>query len=339
MNTKKVAVVGAGSWGTAVANVMADGGAEVTIWGRDTATIDAIRERHENEKYLKGYPLHPALGATVDLDEALEGAGIVVCSIPTQGIRSVFMPIREKLSGRILINTSKGIELGTHRRVSEIFHEINPQLRYAVLSGPTFAQEVIRRLPAAATVAADRDVATEIQKVLSTNYFRVYTSTDVGGVEIAGALKNVVAIATGMVDGLKLGYNAQAAIINRGIAEMMRMGKLVGAEPLTFLGLSGMGDLVLTCTGPLSRNRTLGMRLGAGKKIDDITKELGGVAEGMYTARSAFELAARHRLEMPITEQVYRIIYENSTPQQALVDLMNRGLKPEWEVGQEPNGK
>jgi len=334
MNTKiirKVAVVGAGSWGTALGNLFADQCEEVILWGRDNDVVQGLNVRHENSKYLKGVPLSPKLKATNQLEAALEGADLVVGSVPTQQIRGVMGPVASKLRSAIILNSSKGIELGTHLRVSEIYQELIPEAQYAIISGPSFALEVAERLPTAVTVACQsREVGTLIQKQLSNSYFRVYTSTDVSGVELAGALKNVVAIATGVVTGLGLGYNAQAAVINRGIAEIMRMGKRFGAEPLTFLGLAGTGDLILTCTGPLSRNRTLGVKLGQGKALSEIQRELGGVAEGVYTAQSARELAQRNEIDMPITEQVYQMLYQNKSARQALIDLMGRDLKEEW---------
>ncbi len=327
----RIAIVGAGSWGTAVANVFADVGGDVTLWGRDAEAVRHIHERHENHKYLKGVMLNVALKASRDLSGTLAAADIVVCSIPTQQIRSVFAPYAELLAGKTIVNTSKGIEIGTDARVSEIFAELAPSAKYVALSGPSFALEVVQRLPTAVTVAStDKESASEIQRLMSTPYFRAYTSRDVVGVELAGALKNVVAIASGMVTGLKLGYNAQAALINRGIVEMARMGRKLGAEPLTFLGLAGMGDLVLTCTGPLSRNRRVGVLLGEGKKLDQIQRDLGGVAEGVFTARSSRDLARKHGIEMPIGEQIYGIVHDGVSPSKALSSLMGRDLKEEW---------
>ncbi len=329
-NLRKVAVVGAGSWGTALGNLFADQCEEVILWGRDAETVRSLNERHENTKYLKGVTLSPNLKATESLESALDGADLMVGSIPTQQIRNVLKPVANLLGSTIILNSSKGIELGTHLRVSEIYQQFVPQAQYAILSGPSFALEVAQRLPTAVTVACrDREISALIQRQLSNSYFRVYTSTDVNGVELAGALKNVVAIATGVVTGLGLGYNAQAAVINRGIAEIMRMGKRFGADPLTFLGLAGTGDLILTCTGPLSRNRTLGVKLGQGKALADIQRELGGIAEGVYTAQSARELALRNGIDMPITEQVYLMLYEKKSAKQALADLMVRDLKEE----------
>lgn len=328
---EKIAVIGAGSWGTGLANVFADAGHDVTIWGRDTGMVNSINTAHENLKYLKGVQLNPKLKASSDLTSTLTSAQWIVCAIPTQQIRSVFKPLANHLKNKLIINTSKGIEVGTHLRVSEIFHEIAPEARYTILSGPSFALEVAKRLPTAVTLAsvASED-ATQVQMALATPYFRSYTSKDVIGVEFAGALKNVIAIASGMVTGLNLGYNAQAALINRGIAEIMRIAKAFHADPFTFLGLAGTGDLILTCTGPLSRNRRLGVLLGEGKKLPQIQQELGGVAEGVYTAKSAFELASKAGIELPITEQIYRILYESSTPIEALQSLMGRELKEEW---------
>ena len=330
--SENVAVIGAGSWGTAVAHVFADAGQVTTIWGRDSVVVDGIQSRHQNPKYLKGIPLANSLRATTDLPSVLKSASVVVCSIPTQQIRSVFTPVAPLLTGKLIVNTSKGIEIGTNATVSEIFAQISPSSPYVILSGPSFAEEVVKRLPTAVTVAAKNPSdAEKIQRAMVTPYFRVYRTRDVAGVELAGALKNVVAIASGAVSGLGLGYNAQAAIINRGIAEIMRMSRRRGADPLTFLGLAGMGDLVLTCTGPLSRNRKLGELLARGKTFDQAREELGGVAEGAYTVRSAAELANKLGVEMPITEQVNQILYHGGTVQKALSDLMSRDLKEESE--------
>jgi glycerol-3-phosphate dehydrogenase (NAD(P)+) len=329
----KIAVVGAGSWGTATANLLCEQSKyEVVIWGRDSHQMAHIQSKKENQKYLKGITLSSKLNATTDLTSLLRESEIIVCSIPTQQIESVFGPHVSSMTKKIIVNTSKGIELGTHRRVSQIFEAMVPSARYAILSGPTFAQEIAQKLPAAATLASlHKEVLVQLQQLFSCNYFRAYTSPDVVGVELAGALKNVVAIATGIASGLKLGYNAQAAIINRGIAEMIRAGKTWGANPFTFLGLAGTGDLVLTCTGPLSRNRRLGIALGEGKSLEQTRTELGGVAEGYFTAKSAFELSEKHHIPMPITEQVFRILYENRTSIQALGELMGRELRDEWE--------
>ena len=328
----KVTVVGSGSWGTAIANIFADAGSDTLLWGRDTETVRSIQNQSENSKYLKGYKLNSQLKATTDLDAALEHADWVVCSIPTQKIRQVLAPVSDRLNGKTIINTSKGLEMGTHMRVSQIFGSFCPDSPYAMLSGPSFAQEVVERQPTAVTLAsADKTLAERIQKKTAAPYFRSYTTVDTVGVELAGALKNVVALATGIVRGTKLGYNAQAAVITRGLAEIVRMGKKLGADPATFQGLAGMGDLVLTCTGPLSRNLRAGMFIGAGKPLDEIVQALGGVAEGIYTAQSAFELATAQGIEMPILAEIHSILYEGKTPQKALASLMGRDLREETE--------
>ncbi len=326
----KVTTVGTGSWGTAVANVFADAGAEVTLWGRDKEVLTSIRDLHENSKYLKGLPLSANVSAQADLAKALGEAQWIVCSIPTQSIRQVFAPYSELLVGKVVVNTSKGLEMGTCMRVSEVFESLCPSVQYAVLSGPSFAQEVARRCPTAVTIGAkEKGLAALVQKHTATSYFRSYTSTDVLGVELAGALKNVIALATGIVMGSRLGDNARAAVITRGMAEIVRAGKSVGADPATFLGLAGMGDLVLTCTGPLSRNLRAGILIGEGKPIGEIVTALGGVAEGIYTAQSAFELMSKHEIDMPILYEVHSILYEGKTAKSAVASLMGRELKEE----------
>jgi glycerol-3-phosphate dehydrogenase (NAD(P)+) len=313
--------------------VFAEAGSRVTLWGRDRDVLAAIAQHRENPKYLKGVKLSSELDTHAELDQVIERADIVICSIPTQHIRGLFSFHAAAINGKPIVNTSKGIEMGTRARVSQIFAELTPRSPYAVLSGPSFAEEVARRLPTAVTIAAtDKTVAARVQRLCSTSYFRGYTSQDVLGVELCGALKNVIAIASGIVNGLKLGYNAQAAIINRGIAEIARAGMRQGALATTFLGLAGMGDLVLTCTGPLSRNRRVGLLLGEGKTLAEAQRQLEGVAEGVFTSQAAFQLAREWGIEMPILNEIYRILYEDGTPQDALNALMRRDLKEEWDL-------
>jgi len=332
MKAAKVVVVGSGSWGTALAHIFADAQNEVRLWGRDLKVLQEIDSTHQNLKYLKGLLLNERIKTQSDLAKGLAWAEVIVCSVPTQQIRSVFEKHFELLKGKMIVNASKGIEQGTHQRVSEIFMGLQPDLRYVVLSGPSFAEEAVKQLPTAVTVASNiLSEAQWVQERVSTAYFRAYTTNDVIGVELAGAMKNIVAIASGVVSGLNLGFNAQAALINRGMTEIARLGRPLGAEPLTFLGLAGMGDLVLTCTGPLSRNRRFGQMIGEGKSIPDIMSQLGGVAEGYYTSKSAFELAKMVKVEMPITEQVYALLYEGATAKEAVTNLMNRELRNEWE--------
>lgn len=329
--TQNISVLGSGSFGTALANVLADNGHHVLLWGRDPAVVAEINTYHRNSKYLKEIAVDERVTATTDIETAIIGAQAIICAIPTQKIRAVFSVNQKNLSGKLVINSAKGIEIGTGLTVSGIFAQIAPETNYAIVSGPSFAIEVARRLPTAVTVASiSAQTAEFVQSLFSNRYFRVYTGRDVIGVELAGALKNVIAIGSGIVTGLKLGYNAQAAIINRGVAEMARLARRKNADPMTFLGLAGMGDLVLTCTGPLSRNRTVGVLLGEGRHLADIEKTLEGVAEGVYTAKSAYDLSKQLKVEMPITEQAYRILYEGQTCRAALEELMGRDLKMEW---------
>ncbi|NBX77582.1 MAG: NAD(P)-dependent glycerol-3-phosphate dehydrogenase [Proteobacteria bacterium] len=328
---KSVCVVGQGSWGTAVANIFAEAGQTTVIWGRDSEVSKSINERNENSHYLKGIRLSKNLTASQDLRSCLTNCEIIVNALPTQAIREVFTPCADLLKNKHVVNTAKGIEIGTNQRVSEIFQEIQKTIIYSILSGPSFALETAQKQPTAVTLASqNRDEAEKIQQMMSVPYFRTYTSEDVVGVELAGALKNIIAIASGIVSGLGLGYNTQAALINRGLIEIMRLGKVLKANPMTFFGLAGMGDLILTCTGPLSRNRNFGIALGQGKSVNDALKAIGGVAEGYYTAKSAYSLSQKLKIEMPILEQSHQILYGGKNPKQAVSDLMNRELKDEW---------
>ena len=328
---KSICVVGQGAWGTAVANIFSEAGHSTLLWGRDPQISNAIQNQHENTRYLKGVPLSKSLKASLNLDEALSACDLIVNALPTQAIREVFAPRAQALKGKHLMNTAKGIEIGTNLRVSQIFEELQPKLKYSILSGPSFALETAQKHPTAVTLASHHTEEAEfIQKLMSVPYFRVYTSSDVIGVELAGALKNIIAIASGIVAGLGLGYNTQAALINRGPIEIMRLGKVLHADPMTFFGLAGMGDLILTCTGPLSRNRNFGLALGQGKSPQEALRAIGGVAEGYYTAKSAQALAASLKVEMPILNEVYLILYEGKNPKGAVSDLMKRELKDEW---------
>lgn len=328
---KSIGIIGQGAWGTAIANIFAEAGHPTVIWGRDPKVSDFIIKNHENPNYLKGITLSPNLTASSDLASVVKSSDLIVNALPTQVIRAVFSPVSHLLNKKHVMNTAKGIEIGTDLRVSEIFHQIQNELTYSILSGPSFALETAQKQPTAVTVASlISGEAEKIQQLMAVPYFRIYTSQDVVGVELAGALKNIIAIASGVVSGLGLGYNTQAALINRGLAEIIRLGKKLNADPMTFFGLSGMGDLILTCTGPLSRNRNFGILIGKGKSTAEALKHLGGVAEGYYTAKSGFSLAKKHQAEMPILEQVFKILYEGKSPKQALSDLMSRELKDEW---------
>ncbi|MFP2911503.1 NAD(P)H-dependent glycerol-3-phosphate dehydrogenase [Pyxidicoccus sp. 3LFB2] len=331
-------VIGSGSFGTALANVLAVNCEEVRLWGREPSVVEAINERHENSTYLKGIPISERVRATNSLEEALAGSELVVLATPSHATREVVAKATPYLPRHVpLITVAKGIENETLLTMTELLEDCLPEEFHpyiAVLSGPSFAKELARRMPTVVTIAAHWDkVAVRCQKALQTETFRSYTSTDVVGVQYGGALKNVIAIAAGMADGLGMGHNARAAIITRGLAEITRLAVRKGANPLTLSGLSGMGDLVLTCTGELSRNRHVGMELGKGRKLPDILAEMKEVAEGVKTARSARDLELKTGVELPICHQVYLIAYEGKSAKAAVVDLMTRQPKSELSGG------
>lgn len=329
-----VAVLGAGAWGTALGKVLADKGNQVALWAHRPQLAEHIQSDHVNDRYLPGVKLPPTLRATGDLEGALRGAELVVMVVPSHALRGVVREARRYIpEGALLCSASKGIENESLMLVSEMLldelgPEVEPRLTY--LSGPSFAKEVAAGLPTVVVIAGTSDRETEtVQRAFATDRLRVYSSPDVVGVEVGGALKNVVAIAAGASDGLGFGHNARAGLITRGLTEIARIAMAKGANPLTVAGLSGMGDLVLTCTGDLSRNRTVGFEMGRGRTLDDVLATLGHVAEGVKTARSAYELGIMLKVEMPITTEVYRVLYEGKSPRQAVVDLMTRALSRE----------
>jgi len=328
-------VLGAGSWGTALGAVLAGKGFPVAIWDADGAPLETIAARHENARYLPGVPLPEALRAEPDLDRALEGAELVVIAVPSQAVRGVAVRALPDLRPGVPICTvAKGVEVDTLMTMSEVLEDVlpfdlHPCLTF--LSGPSFAVEVARGAPTAVTVAGRWErVGRVVQDAFHTRSFRPYTSTDVAGVEIGGCAKNVVAIATGLTDGLGLGANARSALVTRGLAEITRLAVAKGATPLTLLGLSGLGDLVLTCSSEQSRNYRVGFGLGKGRKQDEIQRELGQVAEGVVNARSVHLLAAKLGVEMPICEAVHRILHEGEDPRVAVRSLLARETGPEW---------
>ncbi len=334
MSEPIVAVLGAGSWGTALAKLLSDQGHETRLWARHADHAAAIEAERTNEKYLPGFALGASLRATNDLADALEGATLVLPVIPTHGLREVLPNAAPLLPpDALVLSATKGIEQGTLQLVSEIFEELLPAKLHpnlTFLGGPSFAKEVAERLPTAVIVAGKNPDATHaVQEVLTTDRFRAYTTDDVIGVEIGGALKNVIAIAAGIADGLGYGHNTRAALITRGLAEMTRLAIARGAHPLTLAGLGGMGDLVLTCTGDLSRNRRVGMELGRGRTLDEVLGETTQVAEGVRTAKSAYELSVRENVDMPITLEVYRMLYEGKAPAEVVASLMGRPLRAE----------
>jgi glycerol-3-phosphate dehydrogenase (NAD(P)+) len=336
MGEMKTTVLGAGSWGTALAKLLADKGHPTRLWARRQAMADAIQKYRENQAYLPGFPLPDTLESTSDLEFALEGSELIVCVVPTHGLREVLEDAAPLLdSNAPIVSATKGIEIDSLMLVSEIFEDVLPESqhrRLAYLSGPSFAKEVAGNLPTAVSVAGhDADIVAAAQAAFTTDRFRVYSTEDVIGVELGGALKNVVAIAAGIGDGLGFGHNTRAGLITRGLAEISRLAISKGANPLTLAGLSGMGDLVLTCTGDLSRNRNVGLQIGQGKALKDILGSMQMVAEGVRTAKSAHDLSERLDVDMPITREVYAMLYEDKPPLKAVVDLMTRPMRAERE--------
>jgi glycerol-3-phosphate dehydrogenase (NAD(P)+) len=326
-----ISVIGAGSWGTTLACLLTTKGYDVTLWVHEKELAEEMSTSRINSIYLPGISLPDEMHVTHSLEKSLQKARYVINAVPSQYTRLVFQDISSLLLDEaILISVSKGIERGTLLTVSTVLKELcnHP---VAVLSGPSFAKEVIQSLPAAVTIATeDSDVGFILQELFNINNFRVYTHNDIVGVEIGGALKNVMAVAAGISDSLGLGNNARATLITRGLVEMTRLGVAMGAKERTFSGLSGIGDLVLTCTSPLSRNYTVGVKLGQGMKLKDILVQTKSVAEGVSTAESAFELSRKHAVDMPIVEQVYQVLYEEKEPALAVKDLMERSLKSEF---------
>jgi glycerol-3-phosphate dehydrogenase (NAD(P)+) len=333
----RIAVIGAGSWGTALAKLLGDQGREVYLWGRNRQHLERIRQERENSRYLPGAVLPATVIPVDDLAAAVESARCVVMVVPSHGFRDVFNELLGKLQEEtLIISAVKGIENNTLMTMTQVMQDtvhqqnITTTLHFGVLSGPSFAAEVARGQPTAVTVAFhNQEAAAAIQRLFSTTFFRVYTGRDIIGLELSAAIKNVTAIAAGISDGLGFGLNARAALITRGLAEITRLGVFLGAHPMTFSGLGGLGDLVLTCTGDLSRNRLVGLKLGQGKPLEQALAEMTMVAEGVRTARSCYALARQHGVEMPILEQTYQILYENKDCRSAVQELFQRDLKEE----------
>lgn len=329
-----IGVVGAGAWGTALATLLADKGFDVDLWAFESDVSAHILETRENKIFLPGITLSDRIHASNDLDQVAARKDMLLIVVPSHVFRSVVSRmVQHPTEHTIIVTATKGIENETHLTASGILEQLLPPVlhsRIAVLSGPSFAKEVAKKIPTAVTVAAaDPNVARSVQSTFATPYFRVYTSFDLAGAELGGALKNVMAIAAGISDGLGLGLNTRAALITRGITEIQRLGMRLGANPRTFMGLAGIGDLVLTCTGTLSRNWTVGSKIGQGIKLDKILSETRTVAEGVKTTKSVYNMSKKLSVEMPIVEQVYRMLYENLDPREALQTLMTRNLKHE----------
>lgn len=331
----RAAVIGGGSWGTALASVLGSKGHEVVVWTHDPDVAETITTRHENARYLPGVQLPPTVRATPSLASSLEGAELVVVVTPSHVVREVMVQAAPHLPPNVaIVCASKGIENESLMTMSEVLEDVLPPERHpylSFLSGPSFAAEVARGMPTAVVVAARWErIARQVQQAFAAPFFRVYTSPDVMGIELGGALKNVIAIAAGTSDGLGFGHNARSGLITRGLAEISRLAVRKGANPLTLSGLAGMGDLVLTCTGELSRNRTVGFRLGQGERIGDILASMTQVAEGVRTAKSAHDLARKLGVDMPLTDAVHAVLYENATALEAVRALMARELKAEF---------
>jgi glycerol-3-phosphate dehydrogenase (NAD(P)+) len=330
----KLGVVGAGSWGTALADLLASKGYPVDLWVFEKDVKDQILATGENQVFLAGVQLSPNLHPSNDIAEVVSGKDLVVVVVPSHVLRETTRRMSSSVSGdAIIVSATKGIENKTHLTMTGVLQETLAQIpddHMAVLSGPSFAPEVAKKYPTVVTVAAkDLEIAELVQEVFATPHFRVYTSDDVLGVELGGSLKNVIAIAAGVIDGLGLGLNTRAALITRGMTEIRRLGLKLGANPRTFTGLAGFGDLILTCTGHLSRNHTVGKKIGEGQKLSEILAEMRMVAEGVKTAKSVYNLSRKLGVEMPISHETYRILYEDLAPKEAVYRLMTRDLKQE----------
>jgi len=333
---KKVVVIGAGSWGTALAILLAGNGFNVTLWGHRQDHIEELKRDRENRKYLPGIIFPKNIHVEERISKAVESAVFIIFAVPSQAFREIFKRISSLiLKNCFLISAIKGVENETLLTITQVIKEVildktenNFEFNIGVISGPSFAKEVSLGLPTAVTIAFNNEQATvEVQKIFCNDYFRVYASRDVLGIEICAATKNIIAIASGICDGLGYGLNTRAALITRGLAEIKRLGEKFSAKEQTFSGLSGLGDLILTCTGDLSRNRLVGIKLGSGKTITEIVNEMTMVAEGIKTTKSIYDLAKKHKIEMPIVEQVYEIIYNNKDCSRAVEDLLKRVAK------------
>ncbi|CAH1197253.1 Glycerol-3-phosphate dehydrogenase [NAD(P)+] [Paenibacillus allorhizoplanae] len=334
--THKVSVLVAGSWGTALASVLADNGKEVLLWSRNEEQVVEINEKHTNSRFLKDISLSPSIIATHSLQEAVQDADAIIMVVPSSGMREVASRIRPFLKkDTLIIHATKGFETGTLKRMTEVLADELPEMdpkRFVVLSGPSHAEEVICKMPTTVVVAAeDLEAAEAAQDLLITRYFRVYTNPDVTGVEVGGALKNIIGLGAGLTDGLDFGDNAKAALVTRGLAEITRLGTAMGANPLTFAGLAGIGDLIATCTSKHSRNWRAGNKLAKGILLDDVLKEMGMVVEGVKTTKAAYDLAQRYEVTMPITNELHNVLFEGKSPQLAAGDLMGRVRTHEME--------
>ncbi|MBQ7960602.1 MAG: NAD(P)H-dependent glycerol-3-phosphate dehydrogenase [Clostridia bacterium] len=329
---KKICVLGSGGWGTAAAILLHSNGHKVTLWSYDKKECENLKLYRENKPFLPGISIPEGIDFTSDYS-AVKGADLVVIATPSHGIRNVAKNIRDYISeGQIILNISKGIEEGTYMTISQILTEELPKCRIAVMSGPSHAEEVSRNIPTTNVVASsDIETSKLVQDVFMNSTFRVYTSDDIIGVELGGSLKNVIALCCGILDGLGCGDNTKAALMTRGLVEMTRLGVAMGAKPETFSGLSGIGDLIVTCTSMHSRNRRAGILIGQGKSVDEAQQEVNMVVEGVRSCKAAYELANRIGVEMPIISEAYKVLFENQKPIDAIYNLMGREKKHESE--------
>jgi glycerol-3-phosphate dehydrogenase (NAD(P)+) len=330
----KVACIGAGSWGTTVASLIAQNGHDVRLWCRRSELAEEITEHRVNSSYLPGIRLPDGIRAMSDIKEAMAGAEVCVMGVPSHGWREVLTEIRSGLNDvEAVVSLTKGLEVDTNLRMSELLFEVCPDFpadRFAMLGGPNIAKEIAKRMPAATAIACTDDArCTWLQGIVHQPYFRVYTNNDVVGSELGGAIKNIVAIAAGIADTMGFGDNAMAALMTRGLAELTRLGTRLGGQPLTFAGLAGMGDMIVTCTSKYSRNRRVGKELGKGRRIDDVIAEMNMVAEGVKTSKPILELGRKVDAWMPITEGVVSVIYEGATPDEMVADILSREPVPE----------
>ncbi|KIL48943.1 glycerol-3-phosphate dehydrogenase [Jeotgalibacillus alimentarius] len=336
MDKQNIAVLGAGSWGTALAIVLADNLHQVNLWTHTKAQADQINATHKNEKYLPGIDIPEEITAYSDLEKAIDTAEMIVFAVPAKATREVAEQVNKiRHTPALVVHVSKGIEPDTHLRISEILQDTlsaDAMSDLVVLSGPSHAEEVVKRHPTTVTAASENMKAAEkVQDAFMNQHFRVYTNHDVTGVEVGGALKNIIALAAGITDGLGYGDNAKAALITRGLAEIARLGTKLGANPLTFSGLTGVGDLIVTCTSVHSRNWRAGNMLGKGHKLDDVLEQMGMVVEGVRTTKAAYQLAEKHQVTMPITTALYKVLFEDVHPKEAVDQLMTRVKTHEME--------
>ncbi|WP_373842379.1 NAD(P)H-dependent glycerol-3-phosphate dehydrogenase [Limosilactobacillus sp.] len=337
--TEKIAVLGAGSWGSVLANMLVENGHDVQLWSRDQTQVDQLNTDHINPAYMKNFTYSPALQATADMKAAVTGADVILIAIPTKGLREVSHKLNAVLAElnqqSLIVHATKGLEQNTYKRPSEMIREeVAPEhcRDVVVLSGPSHAESVaIKDMTAVTAACANLADAEKVQRLFSNHYFRIYTNNDVIGVEFGGALKNIIAIGAGALQGLGYHDNARAALITRGLAEIRRLGVAFGANPMTFIGLSGVGDLIVTATSKNSRNWRAGYQLGQGQALDDVIKNMGMVIEGVYTTKAAYELSKKRQVKMPITDALYRVLYQGESIKTAISQLMNRDLTSEVE--------